>query len=191
MTTPREGTAIEDWLAHRAGGLLVTPAESLFAPLLPSVGMLSEGQFRGRDCAFCGITLSPTTAVDLGAHHIKRSGVDVRWFPRACRTCVEGGYVNALLDAAFSACRALPPPAHLTDLYARLRHEIRRRLPAAWAAAAQAGEDTLTWHAHQRVIDASTDALADGPGDRPSPLTLAMRVAELGRRLRDLAPYPP
>ncbi|MEV5979119.1 DUF6415 family natural product biosynthesis protein [Streptomyces sp. NPDC052114] len=160
-------------------------------PRLPAADALSDAQVRGRDCVFCGITLRAGAAVDLGAQHVKRLDARVNWFPRACRPCADGAYVTALLDAAFSACRALPPPDELMDLHVRLQYEIHRRLPAARAAAAHAGERTLTWHSHRRVIDAVTDALADGPGDRPSPLALALRAAELGRRLRDLTAYPP
>ncbi|MFF1381649.1 DUF6415 family natural product biosynthesis protein [Streptomyces sp. NPDC058308] len=165
--------------------------DHLSAPVLPAVNVLSTGQARGRDCVFCGIILTSDTAVDLGVRDLQRAGEKVHWFPRACRWCADGGYVDILFAAAFSACGTLPPPEQLTDLYRRLRHEIRRRLPAATKASDEAGEGSLEWHAHQRNIDAAHDALADEPGDRPGSLVLAMRVAELGRRLRDLLRYPP
>ncbi|WP_069886614.1 DUF6415 family natural product biosynthesis protein [Streptomyces luteocolor] len=165
--------------------------EHLTSPRLPSVDTLSDGQVRGRDCVHCGVTLSAGAVVDLGPQSVKRCGSEVTWFPRACQPCTDGRYVGVLLDAAFSACRVLPPPDRLMDLYLRLRHEICRRMPAVQGAAAGAGEGTLTWHSHRRVIDAVADALAEGPGEHPSPLVLAMSAAELGRRLRDLAPYPP
>ncbi|MFD4631431.1 hypothetical protein ACFVYR_21340 [Streptomyces sp. NPDC058284] len=169
----------------------MTLATPLSAPQLPSVGTLSDGQVRGRDCVFCGITLTAATAVDLGTHDITRLGTVTHWFPRTCRSCAAGGYLDCLLDAAFSACRELPPVEQLLDLYLRLRHEVRRRLPAVEQAAAIAGRGTLTWHAHQRIADAATDALNDMTGDQPSPLALAMRCSEFGRRLRDLTPYEP
>lgn len=50
----------------------------------------------------------------------------------------------------------------------------------------------MSYHAHQRIVDAATDVLLDTVGDdNPSPLVLAMRCSELGRRLRDLIPYQP
>ncbi|MFF1378624.1 DUF6415 family natural product biosynthesis protein [Streptomyces sp. NPDC058308] len=169
----------------------MTLTDRLSAPLLPSVNVLSEAQVRGTGCVFCGVTLSTETAVDLGPHKLTRLDEVACWFPRACRPCIGGGYVDVLLTTAFTACRALPPPKTLTDTCRRLRHEIRRRLPAATVAAAESGEGSMAWHAHQRTIDASHDALADEAGERPSPLVLAMRVSELGRRLRDLLRYPP
>lgn len=171
----------------------MTLTEHLTSPLLPSVDVLSDGQVRGGDCVYCGVTLRPGDAVDLGVRNLRRDGA-LHWFPRACRSCADGGYIDVMLSAAFSACRELPPPDELTDLCLRLRHEICRRLPAVEDAAVRAGEGTLTGHSHQRVVDACADALnamIDGPDDCPSSLVLGMRAAELGRRLRDLAPYPP
>ncbi|WAL95278.1 DUF6415 family natural product biosynthesis protein [Streptomyces sp. Je 1-369] len=131
-------------------------------------------------------------AVELGRQDAKCLGAVVSWYPRACRDCAAGGYVDHLLSAAFSACRDLPPPEQLLDLYLRLRHEVRRRLPTVEQAAATAGQGTMSYHAHQRIVDAATDVLLDTVGDdNPSPLVLAMRCSELGRRLRDLIPYQP
>ncbi|MFI1676601.1 DUF6415 family natural product biosynthesis protein [Streptomyces sp. NPDC020607] len=169
----------------------MTLTDRFAGPLLPSTGLLSDGQVRGRNCVFCDITLS-ANAVTLGAHDIHFLGAVVQWFPRSCRPCDAGGYADSLLGAAFSACRDLPPPEQLLDLYLRLRHEVRRRLPTVEQAAATAGQGTMSYHAHQRIVDAATDALLDTVGDdNPSPLVLAMRCSELGRRLRDLIPYQP
>lgn len=162
----------------------------LSTPLLPSLGMLSEGQVRGLDCTFCGVSLSSTEAVDLEARDILRLGEPGPWSPRACRPCADGGCVDRLLVSSFSACRDLPPTDQLLDLYLRLRHEVRRRLPAVEQAARIAGRGTLTWHAHQRIVDAANDALNDMADDDPSLWALALRCSELGRRLRDLIPYP-
>ncbi|MEU5897872.1 MULTISPECIES: hypothetical protein [Streptomyces] len=166
----------------------MTLTDRLTAPLLPSMGLLSEGQVRGQDCVFCG---SPA-AIDLGRHDMKCLGAVISWFPRACRPCADGGYVDHLITAATSACQDLPPPPRLADLYRRLQHEVRRRLPIAERAASVAVQGTMSYHAHQRVVDAATDALTDAADDsEPSPLVLAMRCHELGRRLHDLVPYRP
>lgn len=52
---------------------------------LPDVGTLSQRQQRGMDCVFCGITLTPATAVDLGPRALKILDYVTSWFPRACR----------------------------------------------------------------------------------------------------------
>lgn len=51
---------------------------------LPPVDGLTEGQIRGVDCVWCGITLDNGTAVDLRPRPISQAGVGIRWFPRAC-----------------------------------------------------------------------------------------------------------
>ncbi|MFI1677079.1 hypothetical protein [Streptomyces sp. NPDC020607] len=168
----------------------MTLTDHLATPLLPAMAMLSDGQVRGQDCVFCG----GIAAVDLGRHDVRRLGVVTSWFPRACRPCANGGYVDHLLSAAFSACRDLGPPEQLLDLYLRLRHEVRRRLPAAEQAVESAGQGTMSSYSHQRIVDAATNALndvTDVTDDDPSPLVLAMRCSELGRCLRDLVPYRP
>ena len=62
--------------------------EGLALFTLPSLAGMSEGQVRGADCVWDGITLTPATAVDLGKRTARRAGADVNWFPRACRSCV-------------------------------------------------------------------------------------------------------
>ncbi|MEU5773864.1 DUF6415 family natural product biosynthesis protein [Streptomyces venezuelae] len=161
--------------------------DHLAAPMLPSMGLLSEAQVRGQDCVFCGAM----AAIDLGRQDAKCLDAVVSWFPRACRACAGGGYVDGLIAAACAACRDLPRPEQMLDLYLRLRHEVRRRLPIAQKAVQSADQGTLGWHAHQRIVDAAKDALLEPTGDDPSPLVLAMRCSELGRRLTDLTPYQP
>ncbi|MEI5102363.1 DUF6415 family natural product biosynthesis protein [Streptomyces sp. PmtG] len=102
--------------------------------------------------------------------------------------------LDALLEAAFSACAELPPARETGEVHRRLVTEIELRLPTAEQAAATAREGSDAWHAHRRVIDATHDALAfEGvePTPSDSPLNAAIRVAELGRRLRDLSVYTP
>ncbi|MEV6790918.1 hypothetical protein AB0M87_02730 [Streptomyces sp. NPDC051320] len=57
---------------------------------LPPVGGLSQRQQRGTDCVWCGITLTPQTAVDLGPRKLRILDHVTAWFPRACRTHKEG-----------------------------------------------------------------------------------------------------
>lgn len=52
---------------------------------LPPIGGLSQRQQRGMDCVFCGIVLTPATAVDLGPRRLRIADYTTRWFPRACR----------------------------------------------------------------------------------------------------------
>ncbi|MEV0442984.1 DUF6415 family natural product biosynthesis protein [Streptomyces spectabilis] len=101
--------------------------------------------------------------------------------------------LDGLLEAAFSACGTLPPPAETAEVHRRLVAEIRLRLPGAERAMARAPVRSRAWYAHLRVMDATRDALlrvGEEPDPCESPLGAAVRVAELGRRLRELAVYP-
>lgn len=53
---------------------------------LPKIETLSQRQQRGMDCVFCGITLTPATAVDLGPRKVKILDYVTSWFPRCCRS---------------------------------------------------------------------------------------------------------
>ncbi|MET9517050.1 hypothetical protein [Streptomyces sp. NPDC002994] len=55
---------------------------------LPRIETLSQHQQRGMDCVWCGITLTPATAVDLGPRPVKRLDYVTEWYPRACATHV-------------------------------------------------------------------------------------------------------
>ncbi|MEV0501156.1 DUF6415 family natural product biosynthesis protein, partial [Streptomyces spectabilis] len=97
--------------------------------------------------------------------------------------------LDGLLEAAFSACGTLPPPAETAEVHRRLVAEIRLRLPGAERALARAPVRSRAWYAHLRVMDATRDALlrvGEEPDPCESPLGAAVRVAELGRRLREL-----
>jgi hypothetical protein len=48
---------------------------------------VSDAQFRGAACAWCGVILSPATAVDLGARRIRSLDGHLTVRPRGCRTC--------------------------------------------------------------------------------------------------------
>ncbi|MEW2525389.1 DUF6415 family natural product biosynthesis protein [Streptomyces sp. NPDC047071] len=99
-----------------------------------------------------------------------------------------------LVELAFRALADPPAPEETAALHRRLVAEILLRLPQAERAAAAERVRSDAWYTHQRVIDAAHDALAmegeePAPGDGPT--GAALRVAELARRLRALAVYPP
>lgn len=94
---------------------------------------------------------------------------------------------QALIVAALSACRNLPPLEELTDLDTQLRTRILALTPIVQTRADAMNRGTVDWYAHQRALDRSQDALTSPPGT--SPLAAAIQVAELGRRLRDLDTY--
>ena len=67
---------------------------------VPAFSTMSDDQVRGRSCAWCGVTLAPETAVDLGARHIRILDQRVSRFPRGCRQCTGKAAYEALLDHA-------------------------------------------------------------------------------------------
>ncbi|MEW2529410.1 DUF6415 family natural product biosynthesis protein [Streptomyces sp. NPDC047071] len=102
--------------------------------------------------------------------------------------------LEELVARAFGALGDPPAPEETAALHRRIVAEILLRLPQAEQAAASERERSDAWYTHQRVIDATHDALAmvgqePAPGDGPT--GAALRVAELARRLRDLSAYPP
>ncbi|MGR8010416.1 hypothetical protein [Streptomyces hypolithicus] len=54
------------------------------AAALPPVETLSQRQQRGMDCVWCGITLTPRTALDLGPQPLRILDHATHWYPRAC-----------------------------------------------------------------------------------------------------------
>lgn len=67
---------------------------------LPNPGTASEAQVRGQHCVWCGITLSPDTAVDLGPRRQPALDSEYNWFPRGCRACTAPYALSALHDHA-------------------------------------------------------------------------------------------
>lgn len=65
---------------------------------LPALATLTEQQVRGQACVWDAVPLSGVPAVDLGEQTASRAGRRVRWFPRACRSCLGGKAYRALLD---------------------------------------------------------------------------------------------
>lgn len=96
---------------------------------LPELDTLTERQRGGRVCVWCAVTLSTTTAVDLG-ERVER-GRGLRWFPRGCYVCVDLMTYRALLDhtQACTQCaaglRRCPTETALTRTLRALR-TVRR-----------------------------------------------------------------
>lgn len=65
---------------------------------VPALATLTEQQVRGQACVWDGAPLFGVPAFDLGEHTTMRAGQPVRWFPRACRSCLGGQAYRALLD---------------------------------------------------------------------------------------------
>ncbi|MEU6098380.1 hypothetical protein [Streptomyces sp. NPDC047079] len=67
---------------------------------LPALDGLTDDQTRGATCVWHGgDRLTAETAIPLGEHMSPLSGVTslLRWFPRACRTCVADRAHRGLL----------------------------------------------------------------------------------------------
>jgi hypothetical protein len=54
---------------------------------LPKIDLLADLQMRGVTCVWCGTSLTPQNARDLGPR--PRPGGEARWFPRGCTRCVR------------------------------------------------------------------------------------------------------
>jgi hypothetical protein len=66
--------------------------------LLPDLGGLTDGQPRGRDCAWCGKgPLTAESAFDFGEQGSPAGTITrVRWYPRGCRSCTAERAHSAL-----------------------------------------------------------------------------------------------
>jgi hypothetical protein len=54
---------------------------------LPRLRDLSDAQFRGYACVWCGARLDDETAVDLGPQRFRTLDLVQHWYPRACAQC--------------------------------------------------------------------------------------------------------
>ncbi|MGW2228255.1 hypothetical protein [Streptomyces formicae] len=96
--------------------------------------------------------------------------------------------VQALIDEAKSACLTLPPVDHLRALDEDLRSAIGSRMAIVQKQIEAMEPHTPGLYARERVLADTANALADQFVDE-APLSAAMLVAELGRRLSELATY--
>lgn len=103
--------------------------EALALLPIPDLDGLSDGQTRGTTCVWCGIGLTPATAVGLGERMSPLSGSTspMRWFPRSCRSCANPAALKALHDHA-PGCEQCVDNGALCPVFrvlARLMRETR------------------------------------------------------------------
>ncbi|MEU1272948.1 hypothetical protein [Streptomyces sp. NPDC005799] len=108
----------------------VETIDALALLALPSLDKLTDEQTKGRACVRDGVPLLPGQPVDLGERMSELSGSSspMRWFPRACRTCVHGLAYSTLLDHAPSCEQCVDNAAGCETGAAlhRLMREYRR-----------------------------------------------------------------
>jgi hypothetical protein len=112
---------------HSTKGAAVLAEDSL-TRLLPTPEALTEAQARGRDCAWCAITLAAGSAIDLGERVGDFHGVQARWFPRCCPPCALRYIYPAQLDHTQNCEQCTDDPslcAHGTWLRLTMRQARR------------------------------------------------------------------
>ncbi|MFE7954359.1 hypothetical protein [Streptomyces sp. NPDC057413] len=65
---------------------------------LPTLDGLTDLQVRGYTCIWCGVMLTPATAVNLGERRHRRLGGCYSTYPRGCCSCTADRAHRALLD---------------------------------------------------------------------------------------------
>ena len=101
-------------------GSISTEQAALLLPL-PDLAAMSDPQFRGAACAWCGVILSPATAVDLGPRPIRLLDRHVTVRPRGCRTCTAER-VPAVQQGHASACEQCADSPGVCETARALRH---------------------------------------------------------------------
>ena len=82
---------------------------------------VSDRQFRGAACAWCGVILSPATAVDLGPRRIRLLDGHLTTRPRGCRTCAVD-HVRAARQRHAEGCEQCVDSPGICDTARALRH---------------------------------------------------------------------
>ena len=83
-------------MAHDTGTPPTTaPAEIRLLLRTPRI-QLTEMQIRGITCVWCGIGLSPATAVSLGERTRRHLDGHLRWWPQGCHPCTQAETLHAL-----------------------------------------------------------------------------------------------
>lgn len=72
---------------------------------VPDLARVSDPQFRGAACVWCGVILAPATAVDLGERRIRRLDRHATVRPRGCRLCVAE-HLPAVQQGHAGTCEA-------------------------------------------------------------------------------------
>ncbi|MFD0555290.1 hypothetical protein ACFQ0X_43525 [Streptomyces rectiviolaceus] len=95
---------------------------------LPDARTLSEAQVRGHACVWCTVTLTTSTATDLGVRDAGEHGSPVCWFPRACQICACRHFYRALLDHSQTCEQCADDPSRCVEGIAlrRMLKEVRR-----------------------------------------------------------------
>lgn len=93
---------------------------------LPDLNTRTDDQTRGKTCVWDGIPLTSETTVDLGERlsPLNGSTSPMRWFPRACRSCVQRAALRALHDHA-PLCEQCVDDASGCDTGMELRRLMR------------------------------------------------------------------
>lgn len=104
----------------RAGEPNTVEAAALL-PLPDMARTMSDAQVRGAACAWCAVTLSPATAVDLGERRIRLLDRHITVRPRGCRTCVAER-VPAVQQGHSSTCEQCADSPGVCATARALRH---------------------------------------------------------------------
>ncbi|MGI5138812.1 MULTISPECIES: hypothetical protein [unclassified Streptomyces] len=99
---------------------------------LPAGVRLSKRQEQGADCAWCGITLSPATVVDLGVRRVRFLDDYRSIFPQGCRRHAGEAAYRALFDHA-PDCEACIKDAGSCEIGVQLQRLIRECRRWIWA----------------------------------------------------------
>lgn len=94
---------------------------------------------------------------------------------------LDAAAIQALITESLGATRQLPEQSRIAELDEQLRAGIDRLLPIATERAARLDRGTPEWHALQRAIDHTRDALLGSAGT--GRLSGALHVAELARQV--------
>lgn len=103
----------------RAGEPATVDAATLLP--VPDHGDQSDQQFRGVACVWCGVILSPATAVDLGPRRIRLLDGHITARPRGCRPCVAD-HLPATQQAHAAGCERCADSPGACETARSLRH---------------------------------------------------------------------
>lgn len=95
--------------------------------------------------------------------------------------------LDALITEAFAATRVLPTIRRCEELDRELRAQIERLVPIVQAQADHINRGEPDWYSRQRLLDNTTDALAEDLGS--GLMSAAMHVQALARHCAGLARY--
>lgn len=102
----------------------------------------------------------------------------------AARTENGAAPIADLIVEAFDAGRKMPPRERLVELDVQLREEIDRLTKLAHETAGKASRRSRQWYDLTHAVEAAQFAIGFEIGS--GPLSGALHVAELARRVRDL-----